>query len=79
MDIEELGSLSAQMAICGYFSAREASEVADVIVTPYQSILSEATRESLGISLYNKVVLFDEAHNIMETISSMSNITVTKA
>ena len=46
------------------------------MVAPYQSILSEATRDSLGISLLNKVLVFDEAHNIMETVSSLNNVTV---
>jgi chromosome transmission fidelity protein 1 len=45
-------------------------------VTPYQSVLSEGARQSLGISLINKIVVFDEAHNIMETISSLNNVTV---
>ena len=44
LDIEEIGSLALQMQICGYFAARESSADADIIVTPYQSILSEATR-----------------------------------
>jgi chromosome transmission fidelity protein 1 len=30
----------------------------------------------LGISLLNKVLVFDEAHNIMETVSSLNNVTV---
>ena len=62
------------MQICGYFSSRLAQAEADILVTPYQSILSDSARESLGISLYNKILVFDEAHNIMETISSLNNI-----
>lgn len=56
------------MKICGYFAARNVLNEADVIVTPYQSVLSESAREGLGIDLNNKVLVFDEAHNIMETI-----------
>ena len=58
LDIEELAALAHQMQICGYFASREASAVADIIVTPYQSVLSEAIRDSLGISLYSKCRLF---------------------
>jgi chromosome transmission fidelity protein 1 len=64
------------MKICGYYAARQAAKEADILVTPYQSILSEPTREALGITLLNKVVVFDEAHNIMETVASLNSVTV---
>ena len=73
-DIEELGNQATQMSICGYFAARRAQEHADIIVTPYQTMLSEATRASVGISLYNKIVVFDEAHNIMETVANLNTV-----
>ncbi|TNV83211.1 hypothetical protein FGO68_gene2312 [Halteria grandinella] len=76
-DIEEIGQYAKDTKICGYFSSRKAAQEADVLITPYQSILSESTREALGISLNNKVVVFDEGHNIMETISSMNSVSVT--
>lgn len=87
-DIEEIGRYAQETKICGYFSSRKAAQEADVLVTPYQSILSESTRESLGISLnskvlnsvlklLDKVIVFDEAHNIMETITSMNSVEVT--
>lgn len=53
-DIEELGSQAAKMQICGYYASRRAQTDADIIVTPYQTMLSEATRSSVGISLYSK-------------------------
>lgn len=54
LDIEDLSALAHQMQVCGYFASRDAAAEADIIVTPYQSILSEATRELIGISLYSK-------------------------
>jgi len=64
------------LKVCGYFSARNvACSKADVIVTSYQSILSEATRQALGLeSLSGKIIVFDEAHNLMEAIGSMNSI-----
>ncbi len=67
------------MKICGYFASREASADADIIVTPYQTILSESARNSIGISLFNKTLVFDEAHNIMETISSLNSVKLSYA
>ena len=54
MDIEELGELAGRMEICGYFAARKAAMEADVIVAPYQTVLSEATRDAVGLSLFSK-------------------------
>ena len=78
MDIEEIGESAKVMKICGYFSSRKAMSEADLIITPYQSILSEATRNSLGISLNNKILVFDEGHNIMETICSLNTVQITQ-
>jgi chromosome transmission fidelity protein 1 len=77
------------MKICGYFGSRNAVAEADIIVTPYQSILSESTRDALGLSLnsnyiyiylnslnIDKVLVFDEGHNIMETICSLNTVTI---
>ena len=58
-DIEEIGSKASQLKICGYFGSRKAMLEADFIVTPYQSILSESTRDSLGISLNSMIRSFN--------------------
>lgn len=85
MDIEEIGKYAHESKICGYFSSRKASGEADIIITPYQSILSESTRDSLGISLnsniialrsLDKILVFDEAHNLMETITSINTVSI---
>jgi chromosome transmission fidelity protein 1 len=80
-DIEELAERSQRGKICGYYAARNvALSRADVIVAPYQSILSESARQSLGIeSLADKILVFDEAHNLMETITSLNSIKVQKS
>jgi chromosome transmission fidelity protein 1 len=76
LDIEELASLSGRMKICGYYAARQAAPLADILITPYQSILSESARASLGISLLNKIIVFDEAHNLMESVAALNSAIV---
>ena len=44
---------------------------------PYQHLLHASTRESLGISLKNSVVIIDEAHNLIETVTSIHTVTLT--
>ena len=74
-DIEELAKRSQRMKVCGYFAARSVSiHKADVIVTVYQSVLSEATREALGLDLEGRILVFDEAHNLMDSITQINSV-----
>lgn len=46
---------------------------------PYNLILQKSARESLGINLKNKIVIFDEAHNLIDAISSIYSVMVEKS
>jgi len=46
---------------------------------PYPLLLQKSAREALGISLKSHVVIIDEAHNLIDAISSIHSITVTLA
>ena len=45
---------------------------------PYPLLLQKSAREALDISLKGHVVIIDEAHNLMDTISNIHSITVTQ-
>lgn len=36
---------------------------------PYNTLLHKSTREACGLKIENNVIIIDEAHNILETIS----------
>jgi len=92
-DIEDLSKLGKTMGTCPYYAVRSAikpSEVCSIlsrfttllngnqIVTlPYPLLLQKSAREALGISLRGHVVVIDEAHNLIDAISSIHSITVT--
>ena len=67
------------MQICGYMASKQvAIEDADVIVTTYQSLLSHQARTALGLTnLTGKIVVMDEAHNILEQINSSNSALIT--
>ncbi len=44
---------------------------------PYQMMLHKGTRESMGLRLTNCVVVFDEAHNLLDTINAMYTASLT--
>jgi chromosome transmission fidelity protein 1 len=64
------------MSICSYYGTRESVPLAQVVAMPYSMLLSKDTRESMGIELENNIVIFDEAHNIVEAINSTYKVEI---
>ncbi|KAL3673599.1 hypothetical protein V7S43_001300 [Phytophthora oleae] len=76
-DIEDLHTLGQEMSICSYYGARESIPLAQIITVPYSMLLSKGTRETLGVELENSIVIFDEAHNIIDAISNTYKVEIT--
>ena len=47
------------------------------MVLPYNTLLHKGTREASGIHLKGHVVVLDEGHNLLDTISNIHSVTVT--
>ncbi|MFS7974276.1 putative RNA helicase chromatin remodeling SNF2 family [Helianthus anomalus] len=77
LDIEDLVRLGGNLGTCPYYGSRSMVHAADLVVLPYQSLLSKSSRESLGLSLKNSVVIIDEAHNLADSLISMYDSKVT--
>lgn len=45
-----------------------------LVVVPYNTLLHKGTREASGIKLKGNVVIVDEAHNLLETISGIHSV-----
>jgi chromosome transmission fidelity protein 1 len=50
-----------------------------IVTLPYPLLLQKFSREALGIDLTNHVVIIDEAHNLIETISALHSTTLSHA
>ena len=48
-----------------------------LVVLPYNILLHKSTREACGIKLDGNVVIIDEAHNLIDTISSVHSVELT--
>lgn len=71
MDIEELVEAGRKNKGCPYYSSRLAAADSQIIFLPYQMLLHQKTRELLGLDLKDSVIIIDEAHNLLDTISSI--------
>ncbi|KAL7334345.1 ATP-dependent DNA helicase chl1 [Mucor circinelloides] len=75
-DIEDLVTVGETLSTCPYYGSRNTVKSARLVVLPYQHLLHASTRESLGISLKNNIVIIDEAHNLMETMTSIYTVSL---
>ncbi|CAH9088546.1 unnamed protein product, partial [Cuscuta europaea] len=77
LDIEDVVHIGRQLGTCPYYGSRNLAPKADLVVLPYQSLLSKSSRESLGLCLKGNVVIIDEAHNLADSLISMHDARVT--
>ncbi|XP_047329594.1 ATP-dependent DNA helicase DDX11 [Impatiens glandulifera] len=77
LDIEDLVHLGKRLGTCPYYGSRSMIPAADLVILPYQSLLSRASRESLGLKLKNNIVIIDEAHNLADSLISMYDSRIT--
>ncbi|XP_046462730.1 ATP-dependent DNA helicase DDX11-like [Daphnia pulex] len=75
-DVESLILSGKKKKACPYYAARNAICDAQLVVVPYSTLLKKHTREACGLKLHNNVVIIDEAHNLLETISSIHSISI---
>ncbi|RPA98864.1 DNA repair helicase [Choiromyces venosus 120613-1] len=75
-DIEDLASLGKKMGVCPYYASRPTIKPSEEITLPYPLLLQKSAREALDLSLKGHVVIIDEAHNLMNAISSIYSIAV---
>ena len=46
------------------------------MVLPYNTLLHGPTRDAVGVTLRGNVVIVDEAHNLLDTISSVYSVRI---
>ncbi|KAF1333955.1 Regulator of telomere elongation helicase 1-like isoform x2, partial [Globisporangium splendens] len=55
--------------ICPFFLSRSILPDAEIVFVPYNYLIDPLSRRSIGISIENSILIFDEAHNV-ESIAS---------
>ncbi len=51
----------------------------EIIALPYNILFQKEARKSFSINLKNQIVIIDEAHNLIDTISSIHSVEITDA
>lgn len=79
LDIEDLFKFGHDSNCCPYYSSRYLVNPASLIITPYNTVLDKSAREAYGIELSDNIVIFDEAHNIVDFLKQMNSVQIQKA
>jgi len=63
--------MGRQHSSCPYYATRSSVPIAQLVTLPYQMLLHKRTRASLGIKLIDQIVVIDEAHNLIDTVTEL--------
>ncbi len=72
-----MAKVAREEKVCPYYGARYAIPSAEIVALPYNILFQKETRESFNINLKNQIVIIDEAHNLIDTISSIHSVEIT--
>ena len=77
-DVEDLVEHGRRLGSCPYLSMNELVEEAELVVSPYNYIISESIRTSRHITLSDDIVVIDEAHNISNALMEVASYDLTQ-
>jgi len=78
-DIEEIVESCREATVCPYFKVREDAKEADLLLLPYDYLISAQSRDSMQVSLKNSILIFDEGHNIERSCEENASFELTQA
>ncbi|ODV90905.1 hypothetical protein CANCADRAFT_11308, partial [Tortispora caseinolytica NRRL Y-17796] len=70
-DIEDIVSMGESLSTCPYYAVKHDIAMAEIISLPYNLLLDDTARRSISLPLRNSIIIIDEAHNLLETLSSI--------
>ncbi len=50
----------------------------DILLAPYDYVISEGVQSSIKLSIKNKILIFDEGHNIENVLEDSSSLKLNK-
>ncbi|KAL9647262.1 hypothetical protein ABK040_012614 [Willaertia magna] len=77
-DIEDLLKEGKRLKSCPYYACREMLENPEIelVLCPYNYLLSPLTRENMNINLQNAIIICDEAHNIEDICRESASLSL---
>jgi len=76
-DIEDMVELGQNCGFCPYYYEKYLMKESDIIIMPYNYLLDPVSRGTNGMSLSNKIIIIDEAHNIENAAEDAASFDLT--
>lgn len=76
LDIEELKNVGMKDKFCPYYYTKNIATDSQIVFLPYNLLFTREGRNSLDLSLKDKIVVIDEAHNIYDTVIELNSADV---
>jgi chromosome transmission fidelity protein 1 len=77
-DIEDVVKVGRETKICPYYGTRATIPMAELVTLSYNILLQKETRDSFSINLKNQIVIIDEAHNLLDTITQIHSVEISQ-
>jgi fanconi anemia group J protein len=78
-DIEDFVSLGERVRGCPYFAAKSMAVDAELVLCPYNYLMSPTIRAALELKLDNAIVILDEAHNVEDVARDAASMRMSLA
>lgn len=76
LDIEDLKNLALKEHFCPYYYSKNRASECEIVFLPYNLLFTREGRASLDISLKDKILIIDEAHNIYDSVIQLNSAEV---
>ncbi len=73
-DVEDLVIQGQRVHTCPYYTTKAAIPYAHIVCMPYNTLLDHHIRSHYSFPLQNRIVIIDEAHNLIDSIHSIYSI-----
>lgn len=73
MDVEDLKNAGINDTFCPYYYSKGKASECEIVLLPYNLLFTVEGRRSADITLKNKIVIIDEAHNIYDTVIQLNS------
>ncbi|KGG51150.1 hypothetical protein DI09_43p250 [Mitosporidium daphniae] len=73
IDIESLYEEGEKLHLCPYYASHSLLPTIEFIAVPYNFIIQPSVRKSLSLNLKDSILIFDEAHNIVDCVKGIFN------
>lgn len=77
LDIEELKMHGTKECFCPYYYTKDKASDCEIVFLPYNLLFTREGRESIDITLKDKIIIIDEAHNIYDAVIQLNSAEIT--